>query len=1019
MTDSIIREFVAEQRELLELELQADQDSAKSSNDDNEQRASHILGNLEASDVSVGLYGRSVVQLTVWSEKSQEKEPLLPAHRFTVGDEVEIRVKHKSQKRNPGGVISAVDDTFVSVALFQSKQYQGKGKSNKEEDDDEDDENGVGAPPLTLVPKSSVEVHRKMLFGLESLEKKGVDHPIAGRIIEAMFDADPSKDPPSIAAKPLQPFNSNLDKSQLDAISFALQDDRRIALIHGPPGTGKTTTVAELIHQAVHVHGMKVLVTAPSNVSVDNILERLVMPSSPSSQQKSSKGGNRKSKTQGLRAVRLGHPARIKSSILAYSLEALVQNADGTEIVADVRKELQHYLRVLSNPKSRPNEKRVAYREMKSLRKEVRTREEKVVRELISGAQVVLATTVGAANRILAKVEDGFDLVVIDEAAQALEASCWIPILRGRKVVLAGDHCQLPPTIKTKHHRAQAGLGKTMFERLMQLYGDNAHNRATPRISRMLRVQYRMHEDIANWASEAMYGGELVTHESVKRRTLSQLDSIQKVSGEDFDDDLAKTTLLLVDTAGCDMHETVNAAGSRFNQGEATIVTQHVRKLIGMGLQQSQLAIITPYNGQVELLRSMLLPDFPKLEIRSVDGFQGGERDAVVLSLVRSSDRGGKDGIGFLRDDRRQNVAVTRAKRHLAVICDSETVSQSKFISTLISWIEEHGEQRMAMEYLSDSANKDYDDDLRDAETELLRLVESSFTVPEKDKATGKASSKDDDKQLDEIKRKALMDKITSFAENGSHGQDMTLSSELSSFDRRLVHEFAEQNGLGHRSEGVDGVDRRILLTIQKKSAAHDAPKATTGTQTLQDTAVDGVKTPYEAPVVPSFSALALDDSDSDEDDPVPRSCDAAENAASGSAPAPNSILADLAKERAQRQEQREAPMAATTSKKKKNKPKGQKLGGQTKAPPKEVENLDDLDDMAFLDAQINNSQNTHGRKVGGSGKGYRTIVNGILNSSPAPRPCNTNAKATASLQSKMKEAQNARKAKTTKKKKK
>ena len=195
---------------------------------------------------------------------------------------------------------------------------------------------------------------------------------------------------------------------------------------------------------------------------MDNILERLV--ASSNTPQPSSTKANRKEpkgRTH-LRTIRLGHPARIKPSILKYSLEALVQGADGTEIVADVRKELQSYLRVLSNPRSKSNDKRIAYREIKTLRKEIRTREEKVVQELLSAAQVVLATTVGAANRLLEKVENGFDLVVIDEAAQALEASCWIPILRGRKVVLAGDHCQLPPTIKARSQRAQAGLSKTM-----------------------------------------------------------------------------------------------------------------------------------------------------------------------------------------------------------------------------------------------------------------------------------------------------------------------------------------------------------------------------------------------------------------------------------------------------------------------------------------------------------------------------------------------------------------------------
>jgi ATP-dependent RNA/DNA helicase IGHMBP2 len=511
----------------------------------------------------------------------------------------------------------------------------------------------------------------------------------------------------------------------------------------------------------------------------------------------------------------------------------------------------------------------------------------------------------------------------------------------------------------------------------------------------------------------AMYHGELLTHESVRSRTLRQLPVVQSSSGDASLEDLADTTLLLVDTAGCDMYETVNAAGSRFNEGEANIVSQHVRRLISIGLQQNQLAIITPYNGQVELLRSLLLPDFPKLEIRSVDGFQGGERDAVVLSLVRSSDRGGKNGIGFLRDDRRQNVAVTRAKRHLAVICDSETVAQSKFISTLISWIGEHGEQRSAIEYLSGSTDSIDEQDLRAAEMELMKIVESSFAAPDKDmgsSSTQGQAKKDHDDRLDGVKRKALMDTINSFAETGSSGEEMILSTELSGFDRRLVHEFAEHVGLGHRSEGIDGVDRRIILTIEKKQVFANVAVAE---KQLEE---DAFEPPAAAPVVSLFSALSIDDSDSD-----PSDLEAEATKPANDSPA-NPSFAELAKERAERQNNvvPSKPTTSITSGKKNNKTKKskqQKLGGKKKE-AKPEEKLDDLDDMAFLDAQIDTAQNAHGRKVGGSGKGYRTIVNGILNASPDPRPTPTNTRAAASLQSKLQGAQNARRSKNKKNKK-
>jgi ATP-dependent RNA/DNA helicase IGHMBP2 len=405
----------------------------------------------------------------------------------------------------------------------------------------------------------------------------------------------------------------------------------------------------ELIQQAVHVHGWKVLVTAPSNVAVDNVLAKLVVPPSSSSANKSHNTTTKRkpkanNSTARLRVVRLGHPARLQESILPYSLEALVQAADGTEIVADVRAELQSHLRLLSKPRGEHN-KRLVYREIKALRKEVRVREEKVVGQLMDGAQVVLATCVGAANQKLLR-DQTFDLVVIDEAAQALEAACWIPALQARtKLVLAGgtrvlvvavgyceglfcdattlltfptdssfaslDHLQLPPTIMSNLPAVQQGLGRTMFERVVELYGDESGKAG--RVSRMLKVQYRMHESIANWASQALYGGELQTHESVKARTLAQLVGMgQEAAG------LEAMPLLLLDTAGCNMYESENAAGSRFNEGEAQLVVQHVRKLIEMGVQQDQIAVITPYNGQVEVLRLALLPEAPRFEASMV-----------------------------------------------------------------------------------------------------------------------------------------------------------------------------------------------------------------------------------------------------------------------------------------------------------------------------------------------------------------------------------------------------------------
>lgn len=272
MTDSVVRDFVAEQRELLNLEFEAD--SQETDNTSGDARAAHILANLEASDVSVGLYGRTVVQLSILADN----EGRLPAHRFTVGDEVQIR--KQNLKNSPTGVISAVADTFIDVALFPNNSYKGgkdnnKNQSKKKADagDDEAQVDNLSQPPFSLVPMSSVQVHRKMIKNLDILDRQGVGHPIAGRIVDAMFHPDLKfiQNTEATSRAAIQPFNSNLDESQLEAISFALQSNRSIALIHGPPGTGKTTTVAELVHQAVHVHKMKVLVSSSCDVGVRTI----------------------------------------------------------------------------------------------------------------------------------------------------------------------------------------------------------------------------------------------------------------------------------------------------------------------------------------------------------------------------------------------------------------------------------------------------------------------------------------------------------------------------------------------------------------------------------------------------------------------------------------------------------------------------------------------------------------------------------------------------------------------------
>lgn len=450
----------------------------------------------------------------------------------------------------------------------------------------------------------------------------------------------------------------SLNDSQKDAIRFALAS-REVALIHGPPGTGKTHTLIELILQLVS-RGQRLLVCGPSNISVDNIVERLSSHKIP--------------------MVRLGHPARLLPGVLNHSLDVLTRTSEAAEIVRDIRNELdakQASIRKTRNGR----ERKAIYGEMKDLRREFREREGRVVSELLRTSKVVLSTLHGAGGHHLK--DERFDTVIVDEASQALEAQCWIPVLSVKGVqnlVLAGDHLQLPPTIKSTNSKEKPKPAKTvengvkdlaldgdakkkkpkednvrlettLFDRLLSLHG--------PAIKRMLTTQYRMHEDIMAFPSAQLYEGKLIAAESVKARLLKDLE----YEVQETEDTIAP--LVFWDTQGGDFPETVDDAGadgakgksallaeSKINENEASLVRLHVSRLVEVGVKEEDIAVVTPYNGQLARCKEVLGERFPGVEMGSVDGFQGREKEAVVVSLVRSN---GEKEVGFLGEKRRLN----------------------------------------------------------------------------------------------------------------------------------------------------------------------------------------------------------------------------------------------------------------------------------------------------------------------------------------------------------------------------
>lgn len=358
--------------------------------------------------------------------------------------------------------------------------------------------------------------------------------------------------------------------------------------------------------------------------------------------------------------LRLGHPARLLPSVLNHSLDVLTQTSEAGAIVKDVLSEMDAKQASIKKTKS-GKERRQIYMDLKELRKEFRERERRCVSNLVGTSKVILATLHGAGGSQLRNEQ--FDVVIIDEASQALEAQCWVPLISAKKVVCAGDHLQLPPTIKSLNSREKLKvkegttpikgmtLETTLFDRLIALHGHS--------IKRVLTTQYRMHEKIMRFPSDELYESKLVAADAVKDRLLKNLEYEVK----DCED--TNEPLIFIDTQGGDVPERTeeedgdnpkkgknNLRGdSKSNEMEAALVRQHVRKLVDAGVRADDIAVVTPYNAQLSVLVP-LKEEFPGIELGSVDGFQGREKEAVIVSLVRSNPDG---EVGFLGEKRRLN----------------------------------------------------------------------------------------------------------------------------------------------------------------------------------------------------------------------------------------------------------------------------------------------------------------------------------------------------------------------------
>lgn len=448
-----------------------------------------------------------------------------------------------------------------------------------------------------------------------------------------------------------QVVSSKLNASQQEAMQSIL-DAEDFAVVHGPPGTGKTTTLVESIGELTK-REKQIMVCAPSNAATDHLAKSLAV--------------------KGIKVVRIGNLAKVETDNTALTLDVLLQKEKDFKQIRELKKRAVE-LRKMGGKYKRnfgreeAEQRKLIFSEARNLNKEARELESYLVSKILDEAQVIACTLIGSTSDYLEGRK--FSTVVIDEAGQGIEPAVWVPILRAEKVIMAGDPFQLPPTVKSQE-AARQGLTVTLLEKLIRRH---------PGVT-LLKTQYRMHQDIMEFSNRKFYDSKLEAHSTNASWHL----------------DFSPQVIEFIDTAGCGFEEEKGEeSDSKCNPEEAKLLRKHFDQLTENNKTGFDVGIISPYRAQVEILQEEFA-SIPFVSVNTVDSFQGQERDVIYISLVRSNEN---SDIGFLRDYRRMNVAMTRARKKLIIIGDSATLGNDRFYSDFLDYIESIGAHKTAWEYL-------------------------------------------------------------------------------------------------------------------------------------------------------------------------------------------------------------------------------------------------------------------------------------------------------------------------------